>query len=98
MNKRTLLKLAIAVGLGNYLVYAIAAGWAGGDVLHGHIAGGRYFAATDGGFVEVGPVLFQFCRWQAYSLLLTFPLGLWSGFKLALALHDPNETVLSEGA
>ncbi len=87
----------IGVGVANYLAYVALTLLVGGDALHGHIAQGHYFAAADGGFVEVGRVWFEVCRWHAYSLLVTFPLLLWGGFHLTPTPHDPDELVLSRG-
>lgn len=97
MSERTLCKLAIGLGVTNYLTYAIASLVAGGDVLHGQIVNGHCFAATGGGFTEVWPLLFQFCRYQAYSLLVTIPLLLLGAFRLTPVPHESDEFVLSRG-
>jgi hypothetical protein len=76
MRVRTFCKLGIAIGLSNYVLYAVISLMAGGDALHGQVAGGHYFLDVGGSFVEVSRALFLSSRWGAYSLLLTFPFGL----------------------
>jgi len=76
MSVRTFCKFGIAVGLANYGLYALLSYLAGGDALHGHVIAGHYLIQTAGGLVEVSRTLFLFSRWEAYSLLATFPLGL----------------------
>ena len=76
MNAQTTCKIGIAIGLGNYVLYALMSYLAGGDALHGRILDGHYFIAAGGGLVQVSRLLFLFSRWEAYSLIATFPLGL----------------------
>jgi hypothetical protein len=97
MNRQTLCRIAIGLGVTNYLVYAASTVIAGGDVLHGHVAQGHFFAASGNGFVEVSRTMFEFCRWHAYSLLVTFPLVLWGGFHLSPEPHEPDAFALSQG-
>jgi hypothetical protein len=97
MNRQNFYKIAIGLGVTNYLVYTVLTVIAGGDALHGHVAQGHYFAAAGGGFVEVGRALYEFCRWHAYSLLVTFPMVLWGGFHLSLKPHEPEPVILSQG-
>ena len=107
MLRQTLCKVAIGIGVSNYALYVLASVAAGGDALQGHIAQGHYFAAAGSGFVEVGRLLFQFCRWQAYSLLVTFPLLLWGGFcltpvsqvRMSIFIHeDPDDACIPSHA
>lgn len=97
MNRQTLCKIAIGLGVANYLVYAVLAVIVGGDVLHGHVTHDHYFAAAGDGYVEVGKTLFAFCRWHTYSLLVTFPILLWGGFHLSPEPHEPDAFALSQG-
>ncbi len=97
MKRSSLCKIGIAVGLGNYLLYAVTALLGGGDALHGHIASNHYFVAVGGAFVEVGQTMFLVCKWQAYSLLLTFPLGLLGACFLTPPDHQEDDTELSGG-
>jgi hypothetical protein len=76
MNAQTTCKIGIAIGLCNYVLYALMSYLVGGDTLHGRILDGHYFIAAGGGLIEVSRALFLFSRWEAYSLIATFPLGL----------------------
>jgi hypothetical protein len=97
MRTRILCKLGIAVGIGNYLLYAaMALAW-GGDALHGHVAHGHYYLATNGAFVEASQSLFLFCKWLAYSLLLTFPLGLLGACFLTPSRREADEAEFTGG-
>lgn len=97
MNRQFFYRLAIGLGVANYLVYTLATLVAGGDVLYGHVVQGHYFAATGSGFVEVAPALFAFCRWLSYTLLVTFPLLLWGGFHLVPEPRSSDEQVCLQG-
>lgn len=97
MKNAYLCKLGIAAGLGNYLLYALTAFVWGGDALHGHVAQGHYFMAAGGAYVEVSQTLFQFCKWQAYSLLLTFPLGLLSACLLTQTRRGAEDSEFTGG-
>jgi hypothetical protein len=97
MKRQVFYRWAIGLGVANYLVYAVATLFAGGDVLHGLVTHGHFFAAARGGFVEVAPALFEFCRWHPYTLLVSFPLLLWGGFHLAPEPRVSDEFVLSQG-
>lgn len=91
MKRHTLYRTAIVIGLGNYLLYALTALAWGGDALHGQIARGHYFVAEGDAYIEVSRALFLFCKWQAYSLLLTFPLGLLGAALLTPMRRDADE-------
>jgi hypothetical protein len=79
---RMICKIAIAAGLLNYLAVVITSVIIGSDALHGAAIAGRYFLNATLVPVEVSHPLFLFCKWQAYSLLVTFPLGLLGAFTL----------------
>ena len=95
MTSRSLCKFGIALGLCNYLLYALVSYLAGGDALHGQIVDGHYFIAAGGRLVEVSRALFQFSRWEAFSLIATFPLGLLCACFLspAQSMHDEEQVV-----
>jgi hypothetical protein len=97
MKTNGLCKAAIAIGLGNYALYALASYLIGGDALHGHVVQNHTYIVTNGGFIEVGQAMFIFCKWQAYSLLLTFPLGLLGACFLTPAVHDADDAELTGG-
>lgn len=97
MSERTFCKLAIGVGVGNYLGFALASLLAGGDVLNGHVLNGHYFVAAAGSFLEVGPALFEFCRIQAYGLVVTIPLLLIGAYRLTPTRRDADDLALSRG-
>jgi hypothetical protein len=97
MKANDLCRAAIAIGLGNYVLYALTSYLIGGDALHGHITRGHTYVDASGGFIEVGHALFAFCKWQAYSLLLTFPLGLLGACFLTPAHRDADEPELMGG-
>ncbi len=97
MKTRTIYKLGIVIGLGNYLLYAFTVLVWAGDALLGHTAQGHYYLATNGTFVEVSYALFLFCKWQAYTLLLTFPLGLLGACLLTAPRSEANESEYTGG-
>jgi hypothetical protein len=41
--------------------------------------------------------LFAFCRWHAYTLLVTFPLLLWGGFYLVPEPRSSDDLVFLQG-
>ena len=97
MTRSSLCKMGIAIGLGNYLLYAVTTILSGGDALHGYIAQSHYYVAASGAFIEVSQTMFLVCKWQAYSLLLTFPLGLLGACFLTPPDHDQSDTELAGG-
>lgn len=97
MKTSSLCKAAIAVGLGNYLLYALTSYLIGGDALHGHVTDNHTYVAANGGFIEAGHAMFLFCKWQAYSLLLTFPLGLLGACLLTPGTREEDDTELTGG-
>jgi hypothetical protein len=97
MKTNGLCKAAIAIGLGNYALYALTSYLIGGDALQGHVAQNHTYVAANGGFIEVGHAMFVFCKWQAYSLLLTFPLGLLGASFLTPKARSGDDPELTGG-
>jgi hypothetical protein len=90
MSVRFFWKIGIGLGLGNYALYALATYLVGGDALHGHVVDGHYMVQAATRFVEVSRAAYLFGRFEAYSLLATFPLGLLSAVFLSSATQ-PDE-------
>ncbi len=90
MSANTICKFGIALGLGNYALYALTGWLIGGDALHGYVVDGHYMAQAARGFVEVSRLAFLVSRWEAYGLLATFPLGLLAACLLSPAAR-PDE-------
>jgi hypothetical protein len=93
MSARICCKIGIAVGLCNYVLYALVSYLIGGDALHGRVLDGHYFVAAGAGLVEVSRALFLFSRWDAYGLIATFPLGLLCAcfFTSAQSMQDAEQ-------
>jgi hypothetical protein len=97
MKTNGLCKAAIAIGLSNYALCVLTFYLMGGDALHGHVAQNHAYVVVNGGFIEVSHAMFMFCKWQAYSLVLTFPLGLLGACFLTPAACDANELEFTGG-
>jgi hypothetical protein len=66
----------------NFFVFVGLTLHLGGDALNGEIDAGRYFLwgynAHSGkkGYTEVSAAIFQYSKWHAYSVIITWPLML----------------------
>ena len=75
----TILNCLVFIGLTDHL---------GGDALSGKLDAGRYFLwgynAHSGkkGYTEVSAAIFQYSRWHAYSVIVTWPLMLAGTYML----------------
>ncbi len=67
-----------AIGLLDFISFLVGASYLGGDAVNGKIDGGRYYlyGPYHGGkaFHEVSQAVFDYSRWHAYSLMITWPL------------------------
>lgn len=66
------------VGLLDFISFLVGASYLGGDAVNGKIDGGRYYLYGPyhgvKAFHEVSQAVFDYSRWHAYSLMITWPL------------------------
>ena len=79
-----------AIGLLNFLAFAIIAIWLGGDALNGKSVDGRYFLSNHGKTVEVSAAVFNYSRIHASSIMITHPLAILCGFILSSMDREPR--------
>jgi hypothetical protein len=75
--------VAIAAGIVNFFAFAIIAACLGGDAVNGRSVGGHYFLSSHGKKTEVSEAVFNYSRIHVYSVWITHPLALLSGFILS---------------
>lgn len=63
----------------NFLVFAALAYHLRGDALGGKVEAGHYFLAYKGSYTEVSKQLFEYSRVHALSVVITFPLAIFTG-------------------
>jgi hypothetical protein len=75
----------VTVCLLNLAVFVAATFYLGGDALKGKIEAGRYYVwgthHGTKGYTEVSHAAFEYSRWHAYSVIVTWPLILLALFK-----------------
>jgi hypothetical protein len=75
---RKLCPVAVVVGLLNFLLFIAGAVYFGGDAVNGRIEGQRYYLwGSHGGtkgYIEVSQAVFDYSKWHAYSVMITWPL------------------------
>ena len=69
-----------AIGVLNFLAFAIIATCLGGDALNGKAVDGRYFLSNHGKSTEVSEAVFTYSRIHASSIMVTHPLAILCGF------------------
>lgn len=79
---KTLCVLAIALGVLNFMAFAIIALCLGGDAVNGRSENGRYFLSSHGKNTEVSEAVFNYSRMHVYSVFITHPLAIVSGIIL----------------
>jgi hypothetical protein len=72
--------IAMIVALLDFVLFLAGALYFGGDAVNGKIAPGRYYLwgyhSGMKGYIEVSHTIFQYSKWHAYSVLVTWPLML----------------------
>ena len=76
MIYKRLLQLGIALGLIDYLAFAVWTLMIGGNGLHVYAAHGDYLLGNSGHTAVVSKAMFLYSKWQGYGLITIFPIGL----------------------
>lgn len=93
-------RVILGIGLLNFAIFVAGALYLGGDAVNGKIEGGHYylFGVARGtgmkGYTEVSQAVFDYSRWHAYSVFVTWPLALLAAIaenrsKKRVSGHDP---------
>jgi hypothetical protein len=84
VDSRVLLKFGLAVAVANFLLSVATNALIGGDALHARPSGrGLYLLQNSGHVIAVGVVVYKFAIAQIYSLIVTFPFGLWCAWRIS---------------
>ena len=78
--------LAYAIGViavADFVSFIAGVWYFGGDALNGHQAAGHYFLSNQGQLTEVSRAVFEYSRWHALSLFVTFPPAMLVGWYLS---------------
>jgi hypothetical protein len=87
-TKKALCVLAIVIGILNFIAYVTIAGYLGGDAVNGHTENGHYFLMSHGKATEVSEAVYNYSRIHTYTVWITHPLALISGWILSLLKRD----------
>ena len=90
-TKKTLCGWMIAIGMLNFLAFAIIATCLGGDAINGRSENGHYFFSSHGKETEVSEAVYSYSRIHTYSVWITHPLAIASGWILS-TLNSQNRT------
>lgn len=90
-TKKTLCGFVIALGILNFLTFAIIATRLGGDAVNGRIENGHYFLLSHGKKIEVSENVFNYSLIHTFSVWITHPLAIVAGFILS-SLDRQNST------
>jgi hypothetical protein len=71
--------ICILCGL-NFVVFCIVAIAIGGDAINGKTVGGHFYLASHGKLTEVSEAVFTYSRWHVFSLIVTHPLAMITGY------------------
>ncbi len=75
---RKLFFTVVIVGLLDFALFLAGAFYLGGDAVNGKIEAGRYYVwgyhHGTKGYAEVSHVAFDYSKWHAYSVMVTWPL------------------------
>lgn len=63
----------------NFLIFAAVAYHLRGDALSGKIEAGQYFLSYKGSYTEVSKQVFEYSRMHALSVVVTFPIAIFTG-------------------
>lgn len=70
----------LAAAMINFLVFVAVAYHLRGDALSGRVQAGQYFLGYKGSYTEVSKQVFEYSRVHALSVVVTFPLTIFTGF------------------
>ena len=90
-TKKTLCGLVIAIGILNFLAFAITATSLGGDAINGRSENGHYYLSSHGKSTEVSEAVYNYSRMHDYSVWITHPLAMVAGLILS-SLNGQNRT------
>jgi hypothetical protein len=77
-TKKRLCTILVILGVVNFLAFVVISNVHGGLSLHGKMENGIYYVGNHGTFTEVSKSFYWASLYQAYSNLVTFPLGMIS--------------------
>jgi hypothetical protein len=83
VSHSTVLKVGMAVGLLNCLVFMLSMWVLGGSAVLGYALDGHYYLEAGRHLVQVSGAVYFYSKWQAYSLIATFPMGLACAWRLS---------------
>ena len=66
----------------NFAAFAVTTFWLGGDAFNGRRENGHYFLAMNDTEREVSKAVYDFSRWHATSVFVTFGLAMLAGLLL----------------
>ena len=90
-TKKALCGLVIAIGILNFLAFAITATSLGGDAINGRPENGHYYLSSHGKTKEVSEAVYNYSRIHVYSVWITHPLAMAAGWFLS-SLDRKNRT------
>lgn len=70
----------------DFAVFVLVSLFIGGDAINGHILDDHYFVCMHGHCHEVTKTLFEYSRWHAISLFISFPIA----FLLSWLANQPK--------
>jgi hypothetical protein len=71
------------IAVADFVSFIAGTWYFGGDALNGHQAAGHYFLSNKGQLTEVSRAIFEYSRWHALSLFVTFPPAMLMGWYLS---------------
>jgi hypothetical protein len=81
---RKLFPIVVAIGFLNFLLFVAGAFYFGGDAVNGKAEGERYYLwgyhSGTKGYLEVSHAVFDYSRWHAYSVMITWPLVIFASY------------------
>src|SRR5689334_6962887 len=87
--QKALCGFVIAIGILNFLAFAITAVRLGGDAINGRSENGHYYFSSHGKTTEVSEAVYNYSRIHVYSVWITHPLAMFAGLILS-SLNGQN--------
>jgi hypothetical protein len=84
---RWIASLCILWCMVDFAAFVLVSIFIGGDAINGHILDGYYFVCMHDRCHEVAKAVFEYSRWHAISLFVSFPLA----FLLSWLASQPKE-------